>query len=172
MISLIACVGKNNEIGKNGDLCWRLKADLKTFKRYTIGHTVVMGYNTYKSLGFKPLADRRNIVITRERFNDDSVEQIVPRTLEENGVVHNTWQDFLKEMKKSEEEFWIIGGGQLYRHTIRDADRIILTKVPFEDSDADTFFPDFSVEDYDIVEARSLGAGVETIDYRRKDVDR
>ena len=50
MISIIAAVGKNNEIGKNGDLCWKIKADLQRFKTLTTNHKVVMGFNTYKSL--------------------------------------------------------------------------------------------------------------------------
>ena len=80
MISLIACVGKNYEIGKDGGLCWKLPEDLEFFKQKTMGHTVVMGYNTFKSLGFKPLKKRHNIVITNEPLDNPNFDQVVVRT--------------------------------------------------------------------------------------------
>ena len=80
MISIIAAVGDNNEIGKNGDLCWKIKADLDRFKELTTGNVVVMGYNTFKSLDFKPLKDRRNIVITEYPVAECDVEQVVAGT--------------------------------------------------------------------------------------------
>lgn len=67
-ISMIACVGKNLELGKNNDLIWHLPNDLKYFKKVTSGHVVVMGKNTFKSLP-KILPNRKNIVLT---FPDDS----------------------------------------------------------------------------------------------------
>ena len=67
-ISMIACVGKNLELGKNNDLIWHLPNDLKYFKKVTTNHVVVMGKNTFKSLP-KILPNRKNIVLT---FPDDS----------------------------------------------------------------------------------------------------
>lgn len=157
MINLIACVGKNYELGKNGDLCWRFKSDLEHFKNCTTGHTVIMGYNTYKSLGFKPLRGRYNIVVTRELFADTSVEQILESDL----------QNFLETIKDSEDEFWIIGGGKLYRQTIGLADRIVLTLVPLEDPEADTYFPSFNEQEYADPNWKILSDGLTVLDYRK-----
>ena len=64
MFSLIVAIGKNNEIGKNNQLLWHIPEDLKNFKKITTGKTVIMGRNTYESIG-RPLPNRKNIVLTR-----------------------------------------------------------------------------------------------------------
>ena len=66
MITIIAAIGNNNELGKNNDLIWHLPADLKRFKKITSGHTILMGRNTFESIG-KPLPNRTSIVITRNK---------------------------------------------------------------------------------------------------------
>lgn len=65
-ISLVVAIAENRAIGKNNQLLWHLPADLKHFKQITSGHTVIMGRKTYDSIG-KPLPNRRNIVITRQK---------------------------------------------------------------------------------------------------------
>ena len=131
MISIIAAIGENGELGKNGDLCWRLKADLQRFKKLTTGHTVAMGYNTYKSLGFKPLKDRENIVLTERplEVGIEGVEQVYDL------------EELKKELLKREDEVFIIGGGWLYSQFLPIADRLYLTEIHKTDSEADTFFP-------------------------------
>ena len=64
MLTIIAAVAKNNALGKNNDLIWRLPADLKRFKKVTLGHHVIMGRKTFESLG-KPLPNRTTIIISR-----------------------------------------------------------------------------------------------------------
>lgn len=131
MISIIAAVGENMELGKNGDLCWRIKADLRRFKKLTTDHTVVMGYRTYKSLG-KALPSRTNVVITREFFEtNDSILQYLDKHLPK----------YAAQLKKSKDEVFIIGGGKLYEYFVPIADKIYLTKIKKSDPDADTFFP-------------------------------
>ena len=66
MLTIIAAVAKNNALGKNNDLIWRLPADLKRFKKITLGHHVIMGRKTFESLG-RPLPNRTNIVITDQK---------------------------------------------------------------------------------------------------------
>lgn len=66
MISLIAAIGKNNEIGKENTLLWHMPADLEHFKKITSGHPVIMGRKTFESIG-RPLPNRQNIVITRDK---------------------------------------------------------------------------------------------------------
>ena len=74
MISLIAAIGKNNELGKKNTLLWDLPADMKHFREMTRGHTVIMGQKTFESIG-RPLPNRRNIVVTREdSFQAEGVE--------------------------------------------------------------------------------------------------
>ena len=63
--SIIACIGKNRELGKDNDLIFHFKEDMKFFRETTRGHTVVMGSNTWKSLGEKPLPNRQNLILSR-----------------------------------------------------------------------------------------------------------
>ena len=111
-ISMIACVGKNLELGKNNDLIWHLPNDLKYFKKVTSGHVVVMGKNTFKSLP-KILPNRKNIVLT---FPDDSEK--FPDEVE----VYHSIQEFLEAYKDFPEEIFIIGGASLYKQFLEYAD--------------------------------------------------
>ena len=126
MITLIAAIGLNCELGKDNKLLWNLKDDLQYFKNVTTNHTVVMGFNTYKSFG-KPLANRKNIVLTRNHKDD----------LPDNVTV----LDSIAEVLKIEEDIYIIGGSQIYRQMLPFADKILLTIVDAHFPEADTFFP-------------------------------
>ena len=144
MISIIAAVGDNNEIGKKGDLCWRIKADLERFKELTTGHPVVMGYNTFKSLNFKPLKNRRNIVITNYPIAGNDAEQVVAGSFfdDKEEVLKNGFQEFVKYLESQGEEVFIIGGASLYNQFVHIADKMYITEIHKTDKDADTFFPD------------------------------
>ena len=144
MISIIAAVGDNNEIGKNGDLCWKIKADLDRFKELTTGNVVVMGYNTFKSLDFKPLKDRRNIVITEYPVAECDVEQVVAGTFynPEKRELEYGNKELIKYFNGLKEEVFIIGGGKLYKDFLPFADKMYITEIHKTDDEADTFFPD------------------------------
>jgi dihydrofolate reductase len=130
MISLIAAIGKNNELGKKNTLLWDLPADMKHFRDITRGHTVIMGQKTFESIG-NPLPNRRNIVVTRNTlFESDGIE------------ISFSLEDTLKSFKKSAEEVFVIGGGEIYKQSIEKADRLYITHVDAEFHDADTFFPE------------------------------
>lgn len=130
MISLIAAIGKNNELGKKNTLLWNLPADMKHFRDTTRGHTVIMGQKTFESIG-NPLPNRRNIVVTKsDSFAALGVE------------VSKSLEDTIQSFKNSKEEVFIIGGGEIYRQTIQKADRLYITHVGMTDKDADTFFPE------------------------------
>lgn len=130
MISIIAAIGKNNELGKKNALLWSLPADMKHFRDITQSHTVIMGQKTFESMG-KPLPNRRNIVLTQDNsFNAPGVE--ISKSLE------NTLASF----KDTGEEVFVIGGGQIYKQSIDKADRLYITHVEMTDTDADTFFPE------------------------------
>ncbi|MBR6918506.1 MAG: dihydrofolate reductase, partial [Clostridia bacterium] len=144
MISIIASVGQNLELGYKNDLIWRVKGDLSHFRRTTSGHTVVMGQNTFESLP-GALPDRRNIVITL----DPDYKAVGAE------VVHSI-DEALSKLDASEESF-IIGGGSIYRAFINIADRLYLTEVEDSFADADTYFPSFDKADYDRTALMPLG---------------
>lgn len=130
MISIIAAIGKNNELGKKNTLLWDLPVDMKHFRETTRGHTVIMGQKTFESIG-RPLPNRRNIVVTREdSFQAEGVE------------ISKSLEDTLASFANSKEEVFVIGGGQIYKQSIDKADRLYVTHVDMEDKDADTYFPE------------------------------
>ena len=130
MISLIAAIGKNNELGKGNALLWDLPGDLKHFRDTTMLHAVIMGRKTFESIG-KPLPNRKNIVITRDvNYKKEGVE-----------VVHSL-AEALDLFPDQNEEIFIIGGAELYKQTIDIADRLYITHIDAEDKDADAFFPE------------------------------
>jgi dihydrofolate reductase len=134
-ITLVVAMDKNNVIGKNGDIPWsgRLRSDMRHFKAYTMGKTVVMGRKTYDSIpsNFKPLTGRKNVVMTRNvDWKSDGCT-----------VIHDI--EGLKDISDSE-EICVIGGAEIYFLFLSIAEKIILTVVDTEVENGDTFFPDVS----------------------------
>jgi dihydrofolate reductase len=128
IISIVVAVSKNNVIGKDNQLLWKLSDDLKRFKKLTTNHCIVMGRKTYDSIG-KALPNRTNIIITKNKnFHvDDAI------------ILHNI-QDVIEYAKsKNETELFIIGGGEIYKQALEITNKIYLTKVDV-DIDGDTFF--------------------------------
>jgi dihydrofolate reductase len=135
MISLIVAVGDNNVIGKDNKLIWHLPADMKFFKEKTTGHCVITGRKNYESIPekFRPLPNRTNIVITRQK------DYKAPGT-----IIVNSVEDAINEAKKTgDQEIFIIGGAEIFRQSLHYADRIYLTVIhhPFE---GDVFFPEIN----------------------------
>jgi len=131
-ISIIAAIGRKNELGKKNDLLWNLPADMKHFRETTKGHTVVMGQKTFESIGH-PLPNRRNIVLTQNKnLKLDGLELVY--SLDE-------LDSLIKKTSKIEEEIFIIGGGQIYKLFIEKADKLYITHVGAEFPDAEIFFP-------------------------------
>lgn len=128
MITIIAAIGKNNELGKDNQLLWHLPEDLKYFKKMTLEHPIIMGRKTYESLG-KPLPNRTNIVVSRKEDWFEEGILIVPSI-----------KDAIKHAKKINEQIFIIGGGNIYEQTIDLADCLKITQVDFQ-TKADAFFP-------------------------------
>lgn len=127
MISIIAAIGKNNEIGKDNKMPWHLPNDLHYFKETTLNHPVIMGRKTYESIG-RPLPKRKNIVISKQRLDlPDGMLQI-------KGI------EDIKKLTKQYEQIFIIGGATIYEQTIDLADRLFITRIN-EAFLADTFFP-------------------------------
>ena len=129
ILSLIVAMGKNNEIGKNNSLLWRIPADMKHFREITERHPVIMGRKTFESIG-KILPNRKNIIISRnEDYKIQSAE-----------VVHSLKEAL--EKVKNENEVFIIGGAQIYSEALPYANRLYVTHIEAEDKKADTFFPE------------------------------
>lgn len=130
-VSLIAAIASGNRaLGKDNDLIYKIPEDLKRFKDLTSGHTVIMGRKTFESIG-RPLPNRTNIVITKD-----------PSYTEEGVLVAHSLDEAFGKAQTNDEVF-IIGGGQIYQDAIGGADRLYLTIVE-GNPEADTYFPDYS----------------------------
>jgi dihydrofolate reductase len=130
MIKIIVAMSDNRVIGNNNELIWKLSSDLKRFKQLTTGHPVVMGRKTYESIG-KPLPNRRNIIITRNsEYEVEGCETV--SSLEEALLLTNN-------------DCFIIGGGEIYKQSLEVADKIYLTLV-HKDFEGDTTFPELGKE--------------------------
>ncbi|QXP61254.1 dihydrofolate reductase [Olleya sp. HaHaR_3_96] len=128
-LTIIVAAGENNEIGKNNDLIWHLRDDLKRFKALTSGHHIIMGRKTFESFP-KPLPNRTHIVITRQ----------ANYTAPEGVIVVSSLEDAIAISKKDTQPF-IVGGGEIYKLAMSYASKIELTRV-HSNFDADTFFPE------------------------------
>ena len=142
MISIIAAVGKNNEIGKNNQLLWHLPEDLKNFKKITTGKTVIMGRKTFESIG-KVLPNRRNIVLSRQ----------TGKKIQGAEVFHSL-EEVMNLFENSSEEVFIIGGADLYDEMMSKFDKLYISFVKKEDKDANAFFPKINFSDWEIVEGK------------------
>jgi dihydrofolate reductase len=131
IISLVAAAGNHNVIGGNNKLLWKMPTDMKFFMNLTMSHSVIMGRKTYESFG-RPLKNRRNIVITRDKnLNIEGCEVV------------NSLEEALNLVKEDKEVF-IIGGANIYAQSMDLANKIYLTRI-FGDFEGDAYFP--SIDD-------------------------
>ena len=140
MLSIIAAIGKNNELGKDNKLIWHLPEDLKRFKMFTTGKTIIMGRKTFESLG-RVLPNRKHIVLTHNKeykYDHEMVEVLCD--LEE-----------IEKYINSEEENFVIGGASIYKMLMPYAKKLYITKID-EEFEADAFFPEIDENDWKIVE--------------------
>ena len=152
----IVAVARNFAIGKDGKLPWHYSADLKHFKETTTGQAVVMGSNTYRSIG-KPLPSRLNIVLTRSAQIDTADDLIFLRS-EKEAV------DVAKYLKC---DVFVIGGAKTYAEFAPLIDAWIVTHVPIEVENADVFMPYDFLNEFDSVEKREIGDGLVVETFRR-----
>jgi len=127
-LTLIVAVSENDVIGKDNDLIWHLKDDLKRFKVLTSGHCIIMGRKTFESFP-KPLPNRTHIVITRQK------EYTAP----EGVIIVNSLKAAIAQAKNDSNPF-VIGGGEIYNQALALVDTIELTRV-HHNFEGDTFFP-------------------------------
>ncbi|MCW3105653.1 MAG: dihydrofolate reductase [Segetibacter sp.] len=147
LISLIVAASENNVIGKNNDLPWRLPNDMKYFKNTTWGMPVIMGRKTFESMKNEPLPGRINIVITRQT-----------NWKPEGAVVVHSWNDAMFVAKDADcKEVFVIGGGEIFKDTVKKADRIYMTRV-HTIIDGDVFFPEIDEKKWKLVSKRDCVA--------------
>ena len=130
MITIIAAIATNNALGKDNDLIWHLPADLKRFKKVTTGHHILMGRNTFESIG-KPLPNRTTVIITRNNnyFKDGC---LIASSIEE-----------AIDLAKEDTNIFLIGGAQIYKQAMENnlVDKLDITLV-HQEFEADVFFPE------------------------------
>jgi dihydrofolate reductase len=149
MIIGIVAISKNFAIGKDGKLPWHHPADLKFFKETTMGNAVVMGSRTWRSIG-KPLPGRLNVVLSRFGLID-----IFPDVMR----LGNT-DEVVMLAQYLNRDVYIIGGARTYEAFGDVIDRWIVTEVPIEVEDADTFIPADFLDGFEQTDARDIGDGL------------
>jgi len=146
IVSLIAALTDEHVIGIDNRLPWKLPADMRWFRRHTLGKTVLMGRKTFESLGCRALPERRNVVITSDRgFTAEGAE-----------VVHDIEQA-LALARDEGEELMVIGGASFYDQMLARADRLYLTYV-HADIKGDAWFPRFDAAQWREVERQDHAA--------------
>lgn len=136
-ISMIAAMANNRVIGANNAMPWHLPADLKHFKRITLGKPIIMGRKTYQSIG-KALPGRLNIVISSD-VNFTLPDATVVNSCEQAIQIAN---EHFSAQPEDEREVMIIGGGSIYLHFLGLCDRLYLTQIDLA-VEGDTYFPDY-----------------------------
>ncbi len=145
MIIGIVAIAQNYAIGKDGKLPWHYSSDLKFFKETTLNHAVVMGFNTWKSIG-KPLPKRLNIVLSRSQNIENQPNVLLLRSTEEVSALS----------KYLNCDLFIIGGAATYKNFADAIDKWIVTKVSETIKDADTFMPHDFLEEFVLEKTENL----------------
>ena len=135
MISFIVAMDNHRVIGKENQLPWHLPADLKFFKKVTMGHPIIMGRKTYESIG-KPLPGRENVIVTRNiEYGSDGC------------IVLHTVEELLQYAEEKREEVFVSGGAELFKAIFPYADRLYITEIDYE-FEGDTYFPEFNPSEW------------------------
>lgn len=137
-VSMIVGMAENRTIGLDGGMPWHISADLKYFKRVTMGAPIIMGRKTYESIG-GALPGRANIVVTRN----------TGFSVADADVVHDVEAAIRKAKAIAEieggAEIFVIGGAEIYKQALAKADRLYVTEIK-EEFPGDAFFPKIDSE--------------------------
>lgn len=157
MVGLIVARSKNNVIGKNGEIPWKIKGEQKQFRELTTGNIVVMGRKSYEEIGH-PLPNRKTIVVSRsKKYTGDNL------------VTVSSLQEAIKVA--GDEKIYIAGGYGLYKESISLVDKMYITEVDLTIDDGDVFFPEFNANDFDMTIGETSGDDIKytrTIYTRKK----
>ncbi|MBK9961935.1 MAG: dihydrofolate reductase [Saprospiraceae bacterium] len=139
MISAIVAMNPDGLIGDQNKIPWHLPADLKYFKKITLGHHILMGRKCFDSIG-KSLPGRKNIVVTKN-----------PTFIVTDCIITNSIEEgILIAQQNKEEEMFIIGGGEIYRQSMHLVNKLYLTMVQFNGS-GDVFFPQIDYNEWSLI---------------------
>jgi dihydrofolate reductase len=152
----IVAIAENFAIGKDGKLPWHYPADLKFFKQVTSRNAVVMGINTWKSIG-KALSNRLNIVLSRNEIIENQPNVLLLRSEVEVSAL----------AKYLNCDLFVIGGAKTYENFSDSIEKWIVTEVPVKVDDADTFMPPDFLSDFEIKEVKELGDELRVKIYER-----
>ena len=146
-IIVIAAIGQQNQIGLKGQIPWYLPEDLKLFKEKTIGHSVIMGRNTFCGSGrAKPLPKRQNIIVSQTLKKQEGITLV------------SSFEEGIQFAKKSgQEKLFICGGTKIYKLGLEIADKLYLSYVNYQ-GEADAFFSEFNLKDWNILEENKYAA--------------
>ncbi len=137
-LSIIVAVAANGVIGLDNQLPWHLSADLRRFKRLTMGHHLIVGRRTFEAIG-RPLPGRRIVVLTRNReFSGGTGAQLVVHSLAEGLAA-----------AAADNEVFVAGGEEIYRQALPLVDRLHITRVRAE-FEGDAYFPQFDEEAWQV----------------------
>lgn len=136
MLSLIVARDRNGAIGRGGDIPWQIPEDLAFFQRETTGGAIIMGRRTWHSLPFRPLKNRMNIVVTSGEAEGA------------HAVVRSVKAAIDAARQAGHARLYGIGGAGIYKDMLALADRLLITEVDLRVEDADTWFPEFSEQDW------------------------
>jgi dihydrofolate reductase len=142
IISIVVAQSSNGVIGKGNQLPWHLSNDLKYFKQLTTGHCIIMGKNTYQSIG-KALPNRVNIVLTNNS-EFDAPHCVVRNSLQQALDYCTRWQ---------QHEVYIIGGAKVYEQALPIVHKLYITQVEATINDGDAYFPKIDNNKWDLVQA-------------------
>jgi dihydrofolate reductase len=156
-IILIAALSRNRVIGRSGAVPWHYPADMKHFRRATMGHPILAGRKTYESFPRRPLPGRLNLVLTRNPNYPVTQGALVCRSLEEAREICR---------QRGAEKLFVVGGAQVYELALPMADELLLTHVP-QDVEGDTFFPEWDPGEWQEVERRQA-EGLVFAKYQRR----
>ncbi len=140
ILSTIVGMGNNHEIGKGNDIPWYLPADLKYFKRTTVGHPIIMGRKCFESIG-RPLPNRTNIIVSRNP--EFCIEGCI--------LVHTMNAALVVAEEQGAEEAFIIGGGEIYCEGLPLSTKLYVTNIDIDVPDADIYFPPINFEDWELI---------------------
>lgn len=146
MLGLIVARSKNNVIGKNGQIPWRILGEQKQFRELTTGNAVVMGRKSFEEIGH-PLSNRMNIIVSNSA-----------NYVGENLITVHSLQEAISAAKNV--DIYIAGGYGLFKEAISMVDKMYITEVDVEVWNGDVFFPDFNKEDFDIYFGNTYGEDV------------
>jgi dihydrofolate reductase len=149
-MQIVAARSENNIIGKGIEIPWKVKGEQKLFKEITLGGTLVMGRVTFQSIG-RPLPGRTTIIVTRnEEFKVENCH-----------TVHSI-DAAITAAKDIGKPIYIVGGGELYRQCLPDADMVHLTTIK-TCVDGDIFFPEFPTHDFELVKETLYSSNIDYV---------